>query len=295
MKTRTMLSVTLLIISLAAATAAAAQTSHQHRNGLSNVLNSLGLPDARPAHVIAAPQSVNPATDPVALGLAGSKSYAFTTADYPGASYSLVLDTNLTTAVGAFAYDGSTLQAFTLKGTTYKTLAVPGSTQSYAQGINTAGQIVGVYIDALGTTHGFFDNAGAFATIDYPGSVVTWAVDINDAGQIVGRYVDSALHGYLYQSGVFTAINFPGSIGTSAQGINSNGDIVGYWNDTGVIAGLYLDASGLQHGFTYSGGAFTRVDVVGASGSLLTRVKNNKTVTGGFVDVLTELHGIKGH
>jgi phosphoribosylformimino-5-aminoimidazole carboxamide ribonucleotide (ProFAR) isomerase len=48
-------------------------------------------------------------------------------------------------------------------------------------------------------------------------------------------------------------------------------------------------------GFTYSNGVFTKVDVVGASETLLTRIKNNGVVTGSYVDTLTELHGIKGH
>jgi probable HAF family extracellular repeat protein len=217
MKIRTTLCATLLAISLAAAAQTPAR--HQHQTSRRTTMNLLDIPAARPKDVSSVYQSEVPPPDLEALGSARSKSYVFSTVDYPGAAYSLVLDTNLSTAVGAFAYDnGTTFHSFTLKGTAYKELVVPGATQSYATGINTSGQIVGVSYDPSGATHGFFDNAGAFTAIDYPGAVVTTAVGLNDSGQIVGRYVDSAAHGFLYKSGVFTSINFPGSIGTSAAG-----------------------------------------------------------------------------
>jgi uncharacterized membrane protein len=72
---------------------------------------------------------------------------------------------------------------------------------------------------------------------------------------------------------------------TSANGIN----------DKDVIAGQYRDATGLDHGFTYSNSTFNSVDVIGASQSFLTRVKNTGNVTGGYIDALGENHGIKGH
>jgi hypothetical protein len=47
-----------------------------------------------------------------------AKAISFTTIDYPGASFSLVLDTNASTAVGMSSFDGgNTLHAFSIKGT----------------------------------------------------------------------------------------------------------------------------------------------------------------------------------
>lgn len=45
---------------------------------------------------------------------------------------------------------GDLAQAFT-----FTTIAVPDATETYAYGINAAGQIVGFYVDDQGNIHGF--------------------------------------------------------------------------------------------------------------------------------------------
>src|SRR4051794_41497713 len=71
---------------------------------------------------------------------------------------------------------------------------VPGATDTQAQGINDAGQIVRLFSDSMGG-HGFLDTAGTFTTIDVPSAIpvlgltgYTYALGVNNAGQIVGRY-----------------------------------------------------------------------------------------------------------
>ena len=54
-----------------------------------------------------------------------------------------------------------------------------------------SGNIVGIYTDASGNTHGFLFN-GAYTSFDYPGAIFTEATGINPSGVIVGLYVDSA-------------------------------------------------------------------------------------------------------
>ncbi len=68
-----------------------------------------------------------------------------------------------------------------------------------ALGINAAGAIVGRYVGADGTLHGFLLDQGVFTTIDPPGSIFTQAIGINNRGQIVGDYQDAngVLHGFL--------------------------------------------------------------------------------------------------
>ena len=62
-------------------------------------------------------------------------------------------------------------------------------------GINPAGDIVGVYTDAVGKSNGFLLSGGQFTTIDVPGSLVgstgtlpTVARGISPAGEIVGQF-----------------------------------------------------------------------------------------------------------
>ncbi len=63
-------------------------------------------------------------------------------------------------------------------------------------------------------------------------------------------------------------------------------------NDAGEIAGFYSDAGGNAHGFIYADGAFSTVDVAGAHGTQLIRIKNGGQVTGIYTDALSEIHGL---
>jgi probable HAF family extracellular repeat protein len=65
---------------------------------------------------------------------------------------------------------------------TFTTLDVPGSITTVADGINTAGQIVGFFNDATGGTHGFLTTDGATST---------QAFGIGASGQIVGQFLDA--------------------------------------------------------------------------------------------------------
>jgi uncharacterized membrane protein len=85
---------------------------------------------------------------------------------------------------------------------TFTTIDVPGAVFTQPTGINSAGRIVGFYID--GTTfasHGFLLEQGTYTSIDVPGAIATQAEAINSAGRIVGTYVDSSFvsHGFLLE------------------------------------------------------------------------------------------------
>src|SRR5438876_7873447 len=72
---------------------------------------------------------------------------------------------------------------------TFTTIDVPGAASSEVDGINAAGQMVGIYIDAGGKGHGFLLDKGAFTNIDFPGATTfTEAIGINGQGQISGIY-----------------------------------------------------------------------------------------------------------
>ena len=64
-----------------------------------------------------------------------------------------------------------------------------GVTVTQALGVNDAGEVVGSFNDANGTTHGFTYQNGGFQSIDVPGATSTTVNGVNNAGQIVGFYV----------------------------------------------------------------------------------------------------------
>jgi probable HAF family extracellular repeat protein len=84
-------------------------------------------------------------------------------------------------------------------------LDVPSAMFTVAQGINRAGQIVGTFQDASGSTHGFLtaDRGATFTQLDVPSATSTGAFGINDAGQIVGSFTELGFfsHGFLITDG----------------------------------------------------------------------------------------------
>jgi probable HAF family extracellular repeat protein len=325
MKVQLFTLVTLLALALIAAPVLAqdsAKPSLLH-NPIAKLLRPGSL--AKSGHAPAAGQ------DAVAKGLAKAKAYKFQSADYPGADTNYVFDKNSTIILGDAAFSSGAF-SFTLMGNNYTQLNVPGSSLNESTGINTSGQIVGVYADLSNVIHGFLDTGGVFTTIDVPGanSGTTEVLDINDSGEFVGGYEDSGNvnRGFSTTDGIsFVTLSYPGATSTLAAGVNGAGTIVGQWedalnvdhgfvyqggvftpldfplststtaigiNDAGEIAGWFTDAGGASHGFLYTRGAYTQVDVGGAKGTELTRAKNNGNITGIYTDNSDETHGVVG-
>src|SRR5207302_3211005 len=109
----------------------------------------------------------------------------------------------------------------------FTTIDVPGATGTTASGINGTGQIVGIYVDTGGLSHGFLrDAGGTYSAIDIPGATSTAASGINDIGQIVGSFLDTGdTHGYLMDAGgAYSAINVPGAARPDAAEVGDNGE-----------------------------------------------------------------------
>jgi probable HAF family extracellular repeat protein len=109
---------------------------------------------------------------------------------------------------------------------------VSGATGTFPLDINNHGQMVGVYDDADGVSHGFLLTEGRFVTIDHPdaagafaGVAGTVAFGINDRGQIVGTYIASEPHGFLIDRGRFFPIEGPDAVTTIPVEINNRGQI----------------------------------------------------------------------
>ena len=74
---------------------------------------------------------------------------------------------------------------------------------------------------------------------------------INDSGTIAGFDNSATNQGFtLTLPSSFTTVNFPGAASSMVTGINATGD----------LSGIYVDAAGVNHGFTDIGGTFKTVD-----------------------------------
>jgi probable HAF family extracellular repeat protein len=71
---------------------------------------------------------------------------------------------------------------------------------TFAFSINSERSMVGLFVDAGGTPHGFLFRDGSFTTIDDPSAVRgTQARSINEQGDIVSFYTDGSgtPHGFI--------------------------------------------------------------------------------------------------
>ncbi len=68
------------------------------------------------------------------------------------------------------------------QGPTFTTIEFPGATLTNAFGINTRGDIVGNYVNADKSEHGFLLSGGQYSTIDFPGDTTTEPLRLTLAG-----------------------------------------------------------------------------------------------------------------
>ena len=149
-------------------------------------------------------------------------------------------------------------------------------------GINDAGDMVGVYADSSGVLHGFEATATTpvFTALDYPSASGTSATGINNQGQIVGLYANaSGVSGssYLYSGGTYTAItdNLSGATSTTVAGIN----------DSGAIVGSSETASGTMFGFVDVDGSFSKiVDPSGPGQTAADGINDSGEVVGQYIN-----------
>jgi hypothetical protein len=184
----------------------------------------------------------------------GSQSFiykdgVYSTLTVPGSTLVVPYDVNsLGQIVGGYIDNSSVTHGFVDTAGVFTQVDYPAATGTIVTGTNTAGDLVGVFQDAIGT-HGFIDKGGVFTQVDFPGGTNTQAAGINAADEVVGLYIDasSVEHGFILNGGVYTQLDPPQSTSTIAFGVN----------DGGTISGSYVDASSNHHGFLYSGGSST--------------------------------------
>ena len=133
------------------------------------------------------------------------------------------------------------------------TFDYPGTgNQTRPQKINDRGDIVGVFVDTSGISHGFTRLAnGTFsAPIDDPNSPTpfTEGRGINNSRLVCGDYTDSAgaFEGFFLSGSTFTNYD-PEPTFTIVLGVNNAGD----------FCGSVIPSSGIQSAFVSIGGVMT--------------------------------------
>ena len=215
-----------------------------------------------------------PAQSVRAQGADASSTPTFTIFDAPGAGTGMLQGTMGTSInasgeiAGIFLTAPNVAHGFVrtvANGTpTFATFDAPAAGTTLNQGtfpvgIDTAGDVAGMYFDTKNAFHGFvrsaagtiteFDVSGAPTSIGHRGTV---PMSMNAGGDIIGFYVDASdvRHGFVRAaaSGSITGpIDVPGAGASALQGtvplsIDTAGDITGF----------YIDAGGTFRGFVRS-------------------------------------------
>ena len=129
---------------------------------------------------------------------------------------------------------------------------VPFSLQAVA--IDSAGDVVGNYVDVNDANRSFFYSNGTYTAIDDPNAplpitlvdtaVGTVATSLNDTQTVAGYYYsnDGGAHGFTWSTAAgYTTIDDPNAVdgsgndlagGTSITSIDTSGDVVGYYQAT---------------------------------------------------------------
>ncbi len=181
------------------------------------------------------------------LDVVNSGGYQFTNFNGPGsnsASTTINGISNNGTIVGFTTPDNANFSNFTanpLTSTNATLLNINNSTTAMANGINSAGVVVGTD----GNNNAFSLNGNSLVTFIPNGGVSAIAFGINDKGLIAGQYTtgNDTTPGFVLNGTTVATINSPsGPNVVNAQGINNNG----------LVVGFYMGTDGQDHGFKFN-------------------------------------------
>src|SRR5215831_19844625 len=168
------------------------------------------------------------------------------------------------TTTHGFIRDGSTTDPIDF----IKKPPTPAPLPTYAYGINSFGEVVGVYFDNVGR-HGFLDEANDFRTLDIPGQQETNVTAISDKMAITGFVYDGQTRAFTGDlQGNYIFFNVPNTNSTEAWGINSNGDVVGF-SDRGINDSFMRNAAGVLTAIKVPQGSLTQAYGINDQGEIV--------------------------
>lgn len=197
-------------------------------------------------------------------------------------------------------------------------LGTLGGSVSLANGVNSAGQVVGQASNSAGSYLGFLCQSGTLkSTGTVSGGTGSTATGVNSSGEVVGSATDSLgqSHAFTFSNGAFQQLSgFSGGIGSYAMGVNTSGQIAGYaqdamglkhavvWvngnmsdlgnlgglnavaqgiNDSGHVVGFsYLAGNSVAHAFCWNGSSMQDLGTLGGISSYAYGINNNGVVVG---------------
>ena len=166
------------------------------------------------------------------------------------------------------------------RDSTAQDLGTLGGPRSYANALNSRGQVVGS--SGVGGTadslHAFLWDSGGMSDLGTRGGSGSEAFDINEAGQVVGwsNVTSGAVHAFLWQAGAGAGAGTMQDLGTLGGAASSAFRI----NERGQVAGTSETAAGETHAFLWSAGVMQDMGTLGFSGSEAVALNQRGQVAG---------------
>jgi hypothetical protein len=147
--------------------------------------------------------------------------------------------------VAGYYNDGTIDCGFLFDGTSYTTFNNTNASQTFAEGINNAGVIVGYGWGGSDGVHAFRREANGAQVNFWVASMPAMANGINDSGQIVGVYGPGPVdhYGFVLTGGIGSTpdtLVVPGAAVTEAHDINNRGQVVGWYSIDGILRRGFL-------------------------------------------------------
>lgn len=210
----------------------------------------------------------------------------FTFLNYPGGYSTVARSINDSGLIVGYAQiqHGAAAVGFTYTAGTFNKIRVGTYADSYGEGIDSAGDIVGGYGN-FGATQGFEQAGTKFKTVTPPGTFNgVYATGINKSGEIVGWTLSSDTSGFFYNHSKFQTIAVPGANSlTEAWSINDSGIVVGWYDSCNPLCA--------DHAFAFMKGKFLSFDYPGAMETYAYGINSAGQIVGSYTFDQQTFHG----
>ncbi|MEZ4638016.1 MAG: hypothetical protein R2856_24155, partial [Caldilineaceae bacterium] len=154
-------------------------------------------------------------------------------------------------------------------------LGALGTEDSYATGINNAGQVIGYsFTEHLPTQHAFLWENGAMQDLGALGGIyaTSGAADINEAGQVVGSsYKTPGMHATLWEDGTMLDLGTLGGLRSVARDINEAGRVIGDADTADGEAHAFIWIDGTMYDLGTLGGNRSQALAINEAGQVVGR------------------------
>jgi len=160
-------------------------------------------------------------------------------------------------------------------------LGVLAGPDSFAQGINNQGHVVG-YRDTPKGARAFLYRGGTLMDLGWggAGSANSYAWSINPSGQVAGfSETPQGVRAFLYRNGTLTRLGAWSGWGSYAFGINRSGQVVGC-----------LSTPGGLRAFLYDAGDLLQIGTLGGTNSIAFSVNSSSQVAGSSLTTNSVVH-----